>query len=57
MLHTSKPRDQLRLEREWILARYDGEKVSVAIFAVLKALETDISWMDHKRMGERQCTS
>jgi hypothetical protein len=44
----------LRQERHWLLARYDGEKVSIAIFVVLKRIEQDIAWMDHKRTEERQ---
>ena len=53
-MRNERATDQLRLEREWILARYDGEKVSIAIFVVLKAIEQDIAWLDHKEMGERQ---
>jgi hypothetical protein len=38
-----------RTELRWLRARYDDEKFSPAVFAVLKMLETDISWAQHAR--------
>lgn len=37
-------RDQLR----WLRARYDSGSVSVATFAVIKQLETELAWEEQK---------
>ena len=50
-MRNARATDQLRLELEWLRARYDSAQVSLAVYAVVKALETDISWRDHKRMS------
>jgi hypothetical protein len=36
----------LRAELEWLRARYDDGKVSPAIFAVIRELETTIAWAE-----------
>jgi hypothetical protein len=38
----------LRAERAWLLARYDGGKVSPAIFDVIREIETNIVWAEHR---------
>ena len=40
----------LRLERLMILARHDSGAVSPATFKVIRAIETDISWAEHRRV-------
>jgi hypothetical protein len=39
----------LRCELEWLRSRYDSDKVSPAIFAVIKAIEHEIAWIEHCR--------
>jgi hypothetical protein len=39
----------LRSELEWLRSRYDSGKVSPAIFAVIKAIEHEIAWIEHCR--------
>ena len=39
----------LRLERLMILARHDSGAVNPAIFKIIRALETDISWAEHRK--------
>jgi hypothetical protein len=39
----------LRAELRWLLARYDYGKVSPAIFAVIREIETEIAWAEHHR--------
>ena len=38
---------KLRAELEWIRSRYDSAQVSDAVFAVVKKLETELSWRQH----------
>jgi hypothetical protein len=35
-------------ERGWLLGKYDSGAVSAAVFAVLKQIEIDIAWLQHK---------
>jgi hypothetical protein len=39
---------RLRSELEWLRHRYDDGKISPAVFAVVKKLETDIAWRQHE---------
>jgi hypothetical protein len=41
-------RRRLRAEREYLLARYDSGAMQFAIFIIIKAIETDISWIEHR---------
>jgi hypothetical protein len=43
----TKVEKRLRAELRWIQSRYDDGKVSPAVFAVVKELETQISWAQH----------
>jgi hypothetical protein len=45
---------QLRDGLEWVLAKYDSGAVSDAVFAVVKKLETDLSWLKHQSGGSQQ---
>jgi hypothetical protein len=44
---------RLRAERLLMLARYDHYKMPPAFFAVVRALETDLAWMNHAELVER----
>jgi hypothetical protein len=44
---------KLRAELEWVRSRHDSGAVSDAVFAVVKELETDLSWLKHQS-GESQ---
>jgi hypothetical protein len=46
---TSASTAALRSELAWLRARYDDGKVSPAVFAVIRKIETDISWTEHRR--------
>jgi hypothetical protein len=39
---------RLRDELRWLQSRYDGGKISPAVFAVVKRLETEIAWRQHE---------
>jgi hypothetical protein len=39
----------LRAELEWLRSRYDHDKVSPAVFAVIREIETSIAWTEHRR--------
>jgi hypothetical protein len=39
---------RLRSELARLVARYDGGAVSPAIYAVIRAIETDIGWLEHR---------
>ena len=41
--------DLLRLERATLLARYDSGAFSPAIFKVIREIETDIAWIEHRQ--------
>jgi hypothetical protein len=49
----SRDEKQLRAELRWLQSRCDDGKVSDAVFAVVKKLETDLSWLKHQS-GESQ---
>jgi hypothetical protein len=40
---------RLRAELEWLQTKYDSGAVSDAVFAVVKELETDSSWIESRR--------
>jgi hypothetical protein len=40
----------LRDELEWLRARYNGGQVSAAVVAVIRELETDIAWAEHREV-------
>jgi hypothetical protein len=39
----------LRTELAWLRSRYDDGKVSPAVFAVIREIETAIAWIEHSR--------
>jgi hypothetical protein len=39
----------LRSELAALRARYDDGAISPAVFAVIREIETDISWAEHRR--------
>jgi hypothetical protein len=39
---------RLREELNWLKSRYDSDKVSPAVFIVIKKLERDIAWDEHE---------
>jgi hypothetical protein len=43
---------KLRAELRWLQSRYDDGKISPAVYAVLKKLESEISWRQHET-GQR----
>jgi hypothetical protein len=45
---------RLRAELAWLQARYDSGAISLAVYAVRKRLEIDISWAEHERWKWRQ---
>jgi hypothetical protein len=44
---TSDSTAALRVERAWLLARYDSGAVSPATLKVIRSLECDIAWREH----------
>jgi hypothetical protein len=46
--HADQPTPSTRAQLDALKARYDSEKVSPAIFAVVKELETQIAWQQHR---------
>ena len=40
----------LRLERLMILARHDSGAITPAVFKVVRTIETDIAWAEHRRV-------
>jgi hypothetical protein len=40
----------LRMEWQMLRARYDDGAMSPAIYNVIKELETDIAWLEHRRL-------
>lgn len=40
----------LRSELEWLRSRYDSGKVSPAVFAVIREIETTIAWAEHREV-------
>jgi len=42
-----------RLKLAMLRARYDDGAVSPAIYSVIRKLETDIAWGEHRQMWER----
>jgi hypothetical protein len=52
-LITSDSTSALRAELRWLRARYDDGKVSPAVFAVIREIETDISWIEYREWVRR----
>jgi hypothetical protein len=46
---TSNSTAALRSKLAWLRARYDDGKVSPAVFAVIREIETSIAWTEHSR--------
>jgi hypothetical protein len=46
---TTSSTASLRAELCWLCARYDDVKVSPAVFAVIREIETSIAWTEHRR--------
>ena len=38
----------LRDERIWLLARHDSGAITPAIFKIVRSLEVDIAWAEHR---------
>jgi hypothetical protein len=49
----SRNERRLRDELRWLRSRYDGGKVSPAVFAVIRDLETEIAWRQHAQQESR----
>jgi hypothetical protein len=45
--NVSKDERRLHAELRWLQSRYDDGKISPAVFAVMKRLETELSWRQH----------
>ncbi len=45
--HNAEERD-LRAELGLLRARYDGGAVNPAVFTVVKAIETELAWLEHR---------
>ena len=39
---------RLHDERGWLLGKYDSGAVSAAVFSVVKQIETDLAWLQHR---------
>jgi hypothetical protein len=39
---------KLRTELSYLIARYDSGAVSPAVYAVIRAIESDIAWLEHR---------
>jgi hypothetical protein len=39
---------RLRAELALLVARYDSGAVSPAVYAVIRAIESDIAWLEHR---------
>jgi hypothetical protein len=46
---TSLSTASLRAERRALLARYDSGAIAPAIYVVIKIIETDIAWREHRQ--------
>ena len=46
-------RADLRIQLSVLRARYDEDAVSPAVYAVIKRIETDISWCEHFKISWR----
>jgi len=46
---TSESTAELRAELAQLRARYDGGALAPAVFAIVKALEAEIAWIEHCR--------
>jgi hypothetical protein len=44
---SSEERD-LRAELALVLVRHDGDTLSPAVYAVIKSLESELSWFEHR---------
>jgi len=40
--------EKLRGELSILVARYDSGAVSPAVYAVIRAIESDIAWLEHR---------
>jgi hypothetical protein len=40
--------EKLRDELSLLIARYDSGAVSPAVYAVIRAIESDIAWLEHR---------
>jgi hypothetical protein len=38
----------LRAALQWVRARYDGGALSPAVYAVIRMIETELSWLAHR---------
>jgi len=44
---------ELRAGLERLRARYDGGAAAPAVFTVIKAIELEIAWIEHRREAQR----
>lgn len=44
--------DTLRAELAQLQARYDSGAISPAVFAAMRALETELAWIEHRHHTE-----
>ena len=42
-----------REELAQLRARYDSSQVSLAVYQVIRQLETDLAWTEHRRLLDR----
>jgi hypothetical protein len=45
---------RLHDERSWLLGKYDSGAVSAAVFAVVRQIETDLAWLQHRPPTEKR---
>ncbi len=50
---TSKSTGELRAELALLRARYDNGAVAPAVYQLIRTIETDISWAEHRQQGRR----
>lgn len=50
---THKSTAELRMELAHLRARYDSGAVAPAIYLIIRVLETDISWTEHRQQRVR----
>jgi hypothetical protein len=45
---TARSTAALRDERIWLLARHDSGAITPSIFKIVRSLEVDIAWAEHR---------
>jgi hypothetical protein len=46
-----KAEQDVRAELRWLCARYDGAGIPLAIFTVIRSLESELAWLEHGNLS------